>query len=107
MQGNTMNINFHVMHMTREDVVLVHEWLHNLGSLLHCRYQSNTLAFEYNGVYVYVLAKNNEVNQGYFCYFLSWFEDNSELALLLKEQDFHPHYLFIILNSFFWLIIMK
>ena len=32
MQGYTINIDFHVMHMTRTDVVLGREWLYSLGS---------------------------------------------------------------------------
>ena len=45
-QGHTMKLDFHVMHMTRADIVLGHEWLHSLGSSLTRSYQHNTLAFE-------------------------------------------------------------
>ena len=34
MQGHTMNIDFHVMHMTRAYNFLGREWLHSLGSSL-------------------------------------------------------------------------
>ena len=78
MQGHTVNIDFHVMHMTRADAVLGLEWLHSLGSSLHNSYQSNTLAFEDNGVHV----------------------------LLLGERDVPPSPL-VVLNSILWLSIMK
>ena len=59
MQGHIMNINFHVMHMTRADIVLGREWLHSLGSSLQRSYQSNTLAFEDNGVHVLLLGERD------------------------------------------------
>ena len=35
-QGHVMRLDFHVMHMTKANVVLGHEWLHGLGpSLKH------------------------------------------------------------------------
>lgn len=33
-QGHSMKLDFDVMHMSRADVVLGHEWLHGLGSSL-------------------------------------------------------------------------
>ena len=57
MQGHTMKLDFHVMHMTRANVVLGHEWLHSLGSSLTRSYQHNTLAFEDNGVHVLLLGE--------------------------------------------------
>ena len=59
MQGHTMNINFHVMHMTRVDLVLGHEWLHSKGSSLQRSYQSITLALEDNGVHVLLLGEQD------------------------------------------------
>ena len=90
LQGHTMKLDFHVMHMTRADVVLGREWLYGLGTTLNRSYVSNTIAFEDNGVHVLllgekevpssplvcsaeidVLANNNEINQIYFVYSLS------------------------------------
>ena len=45
-QGHSMKLDFHVMHMSKVDVLLGHEWLHGLGSLLKHNYHHNTLAFE-------------------------------------------------------------
>ena len=45
-----MKLDFHVMNMTRADVVLGCEWLHGLGSSLSRSYQHNSLTFEDNGV---------------------------------------------------------
>ena len=89
-QGHTMTLDFHVMHMTRADVVLSRAWLHGLGDTLKRSYLSNTLAFKENGVHVLlmgekdipssplvcsaeidVLANNNEIKQAFFVYSLS------------------------------------
>ena len=89
-QGHTMKLDFHVMHMTRADVVLGREWLHSLGSSLTRSYQHNTLAFEGNGVHVSTmgeikvpatplicntelsyLIQRNEIEDLRFCYFMS------------------------------------
>ena len=89
-QGHTMTLDFHVMHMTRADVVLSRAWLHGLGDTLKRSYVSNTIAFEDNGVHVLlmrekdipssplvcsakidVLANNNEIKQAFFVYSLS------------------------------------
>ena len=45
-QGHTMKSKFHVMHMYRADVVLGHEQLHGLVSLLNHNDQHNALAFD-------------------------------------------------------------
>ena len=35
-QGHVMQLDFHIMHMNRANMVLEHEWLHGLGpSLKH------------------------------------------------------------------------
>ena len=92
-----MKLDFHVMNMTRADVVLGRNWLFGLGSSLSRSYQHNTLAFEDNGVHVLligerdvppsplictaevqVLAKRNEIEEAYFCYVLSPFLSTSE-----------------------------
>ena len=98
-QGHTMKLDFHVMNMTRADVVLGRNWLFGLGSSLSRSYQHNTLAFEDNGVHVLligerdvppsplicttevqVLAKHNEIEEAYFCYVLSPFLSTSEFT---------------------------
>ena len=89
-QGHSMKLDFHVMNMTRADVVLGREWLHGLGSSLRRNYQHNTLTFEDNGVHVLLmgeqdvpssplicnaelmsLSKDNAIESFYLCYFLS------------------------------------
>ena len=89
-QGHMMKLDFHVMHMTRADVVLGREWLHSLGSSLTRSYQHNTLAFEDNGVHVLIMGESevpatplicnaklsyliqrNEIEDLHFCYFMS------------------------------------
>ena len=88
-QGHSMKLDFHVMNMTRADVVLGREWLHGLGSSLSRSYQHNTLTFEDNGVHVLMmgeqdvpssplicnaelisLSNNNAIDSCYLCYFL-------------------------------------
>ena len=97
LQGHTMKLDFHVMNMTRADVVLGRNWLFGLGSSLSRSYQHNTLAFKDNGVHVLLigerdvpssplictaevqnLAKRNEIEEAYFCYVLSPFLSTSE-----------------------------
>ena len=51
-----MHFNFHVMHMTRADVVLGHEWLHGLGLSLKCSYQHNTLTFDAHGANILMMG---------------------------------------------------
>ena len=51
-QGHVMQLDFHVMHMSREDVVLGHEWLHGLGPSLKYSYQHNTLTFDAQGAHI-------------------------------------------------------
>ena len=89
-QGHTMTLDFHLMHMTRADVFLSRAWLHGLGDMFKRSYVSNTIAFEDNGVHVLlmgekdipssplvcsaeidVLANNNELKQAFFVYSLS------------------------------------
>lgn len=101
LQGHTMKLNFHVMNMTRADVVLGREWLYGWGSSLSRSYEHNTLAFKDNGVHVLlhgerdvppsplictaevqVLAKRNEIEEAYFCYVLSPFLFSSESTSL-------------------------
>ena len=88
-QGHTMTLDFHVMHMNRADVVLSRAWLHGLGDTLKRSYVSSTIAFEDNGVHVLlmgekdipssplvcsaevnVMANNNEIKQAFFVYSL-------------------------------------
>ena len=56
-QGHTMTLDFHVMHMTRADVVLSRAWLHGLGDTLKRSYVGNTIAFENNGVHVLLMRE--------------------------------------------------
>ena len=56
-QGYSMKLDFHVMHMSRADVVLGHKWLHGLGSSLQRNYQHNTISFEANGVHVLLMVE--------------------------------------------------
>ena len=58
-QGHIRHLVFHVMHMSRVDVVLGHEWLHALVSYLQRRYQHNTLAFNDNGVHVLLMGEQD------------------------------------------------
>ena len=44
-QGHVMTLDFYVMHMTRVDMILGHEWLHGLDPSLMHGYQHNTLIF--------------------------------------------------------------
>ena len=48
-QDHVMCLDLHVMHMTRADVVLGHDWLHGLGLLLKHSYQHNKLTFDAHG----------------------------------------------------------
>ena len=57
MQGNTWNFNFSLMYMTRANLFLGCEWLDSLGSSLQHSYQSNTLAFENNGMHIFLLGE--------------------------------------------------
>ena len=85
-----MTLNFHVMHMTRANVVLSRAWLHGLGDPLKGSYISNTIAFEDNGVHrlligekdipssplvfsieIDVLASKDEIKWAFFVYSLS------------------------------------
>ena len=51
-QGHSMVLDFHVMHMTRADVVLEHEWLHGLVPSLKHSYHHNKLTFDAHGAHV-------------------------------------------------------
>ena len=96
-QGHSMVLDFHVMHMTRADVVLGREWLYGLGETLKRNYMSNTITFEHNGVHVLllgekeipssplvcaaeldVMANNNEINKVFFVYSLSLLHKGEE-----------------------------
>ena len=81
MQGRTMNINFHVMHMTRPTIVLGCEWLHSLHSALQCTYQSNTLAFENNGMHVLLLGDQDVTSLPFIC--------STRLNVLVKNNVAH------------------
>ena len=121
-QGHTMTLDFHVMHMTRADVVLSRAWLHGLGDTLKRSYLSNTLAFTDNGVHVLlmgekdipssplvcsaeidVLANNNEIKQAflftpclYFTMvklFMRWIVRVTSLLFLLLRNLHQPRIL--------------
>ena len=89
-QGHTLMLDFHVMHMNQANVVLNRALLHGLGNMLNRSYISNTIAFEDNGVRVLlmgekdipssplvnsteidVLASKDEIKQAFFFYSLS------------------------------------
>ena len=59
LQRHTMKNDFHVMNMTRADVVLGRNWLFGLGSSLSRSYQHNTLAFKDNGVHVLLIGERD------------------------------------------------
>ena len=58
-QGHTMTLSFQVMHMSRTDVALRHEWFHGLGSSLKRSYQHNTFAYDESGVYVLLMGEQD------------------------------------------------
>ena len=74
-----MNIDFHVMHMTRADIVLGREWLHSLGSSLQRSFQSNTLTFEDNFVHILLLGERDVPPSLLIC--------NTELNVLVKNNE--------------------
>ena len=84
-QGHSMKLDFHVMHMSRADVVLGREWLHGLGSSLTRSYQHNTLAFEDNGVHVLLLGEKEVLQSPLIC--------NAEVTFLSKNNAIESLYL--------------
>ena len=58
-EGHMMTLGFHVMNMDRADVVLGHEWLHNLGPSLKQSYKHNLFMFDDNGKHVLLLGEKN------------------------------------------------
>ena len=45
-QGHTMMLDFHVMHMNQATVVFNRTWIHGLSNMFNRSYISNTIAFE-------------------------------------------------------------
>ena len=62
-----MQLDFHVMHMTRADLVLGCEWLHGLGPLLKHRYQHNTLTFDAHGVHILLMGEQDVLASPMIC----------------------------------------
>ena len=55
------------MHMDWADVVLGHEWLHNLGPTLKWSYEANLLMFEDMGTHVLLLGERNVLSSPLIC----------------------------------------
>ena len=92
-QGHTMKLDFHVMHMTRADVVLGREWLHSLGSSLTRSYQHNTLAFEDNGVHVLIMGESEVPTTPLIC--------NAKLSYLIQRNEIEDlHFCYFMYPSF-------
>ena len=88
-----MTLDFHVMHMTRADVVLGREWLHGLGSSLIRSYQHNTLAFTDKGVHVLLMGESEVPASPLLC--------NAELSYLLNSKQIEGlHFCYFMSPSF-------
>ena len=67
MPNNIMHLDFHVMHMTRADVVLGREWLHGLGPSLKCSHQHNTLTFDAHGALILLMGEQDILASPMIC----------------------------------------
>ena len=74
-----MLLEFHVMHMTRIDVVLGCEWLHGLGLSPKHSYQYNTLTFDAHGAHVLLIGEKDGLASPMIC--------NAKLHLIINKEE--------------------
>ena len=83
-QEHTMNPNFHIMHVSRDDIIVGCEWLHGLGSLLKRSYQPNTLAFNLCGVHILLMREQDVPASSLICHpKVTYLINNNEISILV------------------------
>ena len=61
-QGHILHFDFYVIHMTRADAILGHEWLHGLVPPLKHNYLHNTLNFDAHGAHILLTGEQDVLN---------------------------------------------